>query len=60
MCALLAVLLDAMTRMLISDTGDKYMPEFLRKTTKDGLPINGYILTCTFMCLHYVFRGIFT
>ncbi len=43
--ALLAVLLDAMTRMLISDTGDKYMPEFLRKTTKDGLPINGYILT---------------
>ena len=30
-CALVAVLLDAMTRMLISDTGDKYMPKFLRK-----------------------------
>lgn len=44
-CALLAVLLDAMTRMLISDTGDKYMPEFLRKKDKNGLPINGYILT---------------
>ncbi|HIZ96371.1 MAG TPA: amino acid permease [Candidatus Ligilactobacillus excrementavium] len=47
MCALLAVLLDAMTRMLISDTGKKYMPAFLRKKNADGLPINGYILTCT-------------
>ena len=45
MCALLAVLLDAMTRMLISDTGDKFMPKFLRKTNSDSLPINGYILT---------------
>ena len=47
-CALVAVLLDAMTRMLISDTGDKYMPKFLRKkdkNDKNGLPINGYILT---------------
>lgn len=44
-CALLAVLLDAMTRMLISDTGKRYMPSFLRKTNKSGLPINGYILT---------------
>lgn len=47
MCALLAVLLDAMTRMLISDTGKKYMPAFLRKTNDSGLPVNGYILTCT-------------
>ena len=44
-CALVAVLLDAMTRRLISDTGDKYMPKFLRKKDKNGLPINGYILT---------------
>lgn len=44
-CALVAILLDAMTRMLISDTGDKYMPKFLRKKDKNGLPINGYILT---------------
>nr|WP_277612427.1 amino acid permease [Lactobacillus agrestimuris] len=44
-CALLAVLLDAMTRMLISDTGERYMPKFLRKKDKNGLPINGYILT---------------
>ncbi|MBP2056900.1 amino acid transporter [Lactobacillus colini] len=44
-CALLAVLLDAMTRMLISDTGDRYMPKFLRKKDKNGLPVNGYILT---------------
>ncbi len=27
MCALLAVLLDAMTRMLISDTGKQFMPK---------------------------------
>ena len=58
MCALLAVLLDAMTRMLISDTGDKYMPAFLRKTNKDGLPINGYILTCV-LCAFIMFLGIF-
>lgn len=44
-CALVAVLLDAMPRILISDTGDKYMPKFLRKKDKNGLPINGYILT---------------
>ena len=44
-CAMLAVLLDAMTRMLISDTGKRYMPKFLRKKDKNGLPINGYILT---------------
>lgn len=44
-CSLLAVLLDAMTRMLISDTGKRYMPKFLRKKGKNGLPINGYILT---------------
>lgn len=44
-CAMLAVLLDAMTRMLISDTGSRYMPKFLRKKDKNGLPINGYILT---------------
>ncbi|KRN26577.1 APC family permease [Liquorilactobacillus mali] len=46
LAALLAVLLDAMTRMLISDTGKEFMPHFLRKTNKNGLPINGYILTC--------------
>ncbi|MCP0886656.1 amino acid permease [Ligilactobacillus sp. WILCCON 0076] len=46
LAALLAVLLDAMTRMLISDTGTQFMPKFLRKTNKDGLPVNGYILTC--------------
>lgn len=45
LAALLAVLLNAMTRMLISDTGNRYMPKFLRKTNSAGLPINGYILT---------------
>ncbi|WP_192917941.1 APC family permease [Companilactobacillus halodurans] len=45
LAALLAVLLNAMTRMLISDTGNKYMPQFLRKTNSAGLPINGYLLT---------------
>ncbi|KRN99911.1 APC family permease [Companilactobacillus kimchiensis] len=45
LAALLAVLLNAMTRMLISDTGNKYMPNFLRRTNSAGLPINGYLLT---------------
>lgn len=45
LAALLAVLLNAMTRMLISDTGNRYMPKFLRKTNSAGLSINGYILT---------------
>lgn len=56
--ALLSVLLDAMTRMLISDTGDKYMPKFLKKTNKDGLPINGYILT-VFLSGFIMVLGIF-
>lgn len=46
LAALLAVLLDAMTRMLISDTGAKFMPKVLRKKNKSGLPVNGYLLTC--------------
>lgn len=56
--ALLSVLLDAMTRMLISDTGDKYMPKFLKKTNRDGLPINGYILT-VFLSGFIMVLGIF-
>ncbi|CAM2905287.1 APC family permease [Dellaglioa algida] len=58
MCALLAVLLDAMTRMLISDTGARYMPKKLLKVNKDGLPINGYILTCT-LSAFILFLGVF-
>lgn len=46
LAALLAVLLDAMTRMLISDTGNRYMPQVLKKTNSAGLPVNGYLLTC--------------
>lgn len=57
-CALLAVLLDAMTRMLISDTGDRYMPEFLRKKDKNGLPINGYVLTVS-LAAFIMILGIF-
>ncbi|KRL02128.1 APC family permease [Liquorilactobacillus capillatus] len=58
LAALLAVLLDAMTRMLISDTGQKYMPRFLRKKNRAGLPINGYLLTC-FLSGFILFLGIF-
>lgn len=58
LAALLAVLLDAMTRMLISDTGKKYMPHFLRKTNQAGLPINGYLLTCL-LSGFILFLGIF-
>lgn len=58
LCALLAVLLDAMTRILISDTGSKYMPKVLRKTNANGLPINGYLLTC-FLSAFIIGLGIF-
>ncbi|WP_056967272.1 APC family permease [Liquorilactobacillus sucicola] len=58
LAALLAVLLDAMTRMLVADTGQKYMPRFLRKTNQAGLPINGYLLTC-FLSGFILFLGVF-
>ena len=58
LCALLAVLLDAMTRILISDTGSKYMPKVLRKTNANGLPINGYLLTC-FLSAFIIGLGVF-
>lgn len=45
MFALLALLLDAMTRMLVSDTSPHFMPKQLLKINKNGIPINGYILT---------------
>lgn len=56
--ALMAVLLDAMTRMLISDTGDRYMPKFLKKTNSEGLPVNGYALT-VFLSGFIMVLGIF-
>ncbi|KRL98490.1 amino acid permease [Liquorilactobacillus satsumensis DSM 16230 = JCM 12392] len=58
LAALLAVLLDAMTRMLISDTGEKFMPRFLRRTNHAGLPINGYLLTCL-LSGFILFLGVF-
>lgn len=45
MFALLALLLDAMTRMLILDTGKRFMPKQLLKLNRNGRPINGYLLT---------------
>lgn len=58
MCALLAVLLDAMTRMLISDTGKQFMPKKLTKLNAEGLPINGYILT-TALSAFILLLGVF-
>ncbi|WP_129044450.1 APC family permease [Companilactobacillus metriopterae] len=52
MMAQLAVLLDAGTRMFLSDTAKDYLPKALTKLDKRGLPINGYWLTagiCTFI-----------
>ena len=52
MMAQLAVLLDAGTRMFLSDTAKKYLPRALTKLDDRGLPINGYWLTtaiCTFI-----------
>ncbi|MGR3742466.1 APC family permease [Companilactobacillus sp. DQM5] len=45
MMAQLAVLIDAGTRMFLSDTAKKYLPSGLTKTDRRGLPINGYWLT---------------
>ncbi len=49
MCAQLAVLLDAGTRMFLSDTAKQFLPSKLTKTNEQGLPINGYWLT-TIIC----------
>lgn len=45
MMAQLAVLLDAGTRMFLSDTAKRYLPKALTKLDRHGLPINGYWLT---------------
>jgi len=45
MMAQLAVLLDAGTRMFLSDTAKEYLPKGLTKLDKHDLPINGYWLT---------------
>lgn len=43
----LAALIDAASRVFASDTSEKYMPSWLRKKNKDGLPVNSYVLTCS-------------
>lgn len=50
MMAQLAVLIDAGTRMFLSDTAKKYLPRQLTKLDERGLPINGYWLT-TGICM---------
>lgn len=48
MCALLAVLLDAMTRLLISDTGEKYLSEYVFiKNDKLGYLAGSLLLVVT-------------
>ncbi|WP_390406202.1 APC family permease [Lacticaseibacillus jixiensis] len=49
MLAQLAVILDASTRVFLSDVAKRFMPRQLTKKTADGLPINGYWLT-TIIC----------
>lgn len=43
----LAALIDAASRVFASDISEKYMPSWLRKKSKDGLPVNSYVLTCS-------------
>ncbi|KRN88365.1 apc family amino acid-polyamine-organocation transporter [Ligilactobacillus ceti DSM 22408] len=50
MAAQLAVLLDAGTRMFLSDTAKEFLPKRLTKVNSQGLPINGYWLT-TIICV---------
>ncbi|WP_225048999.1 APC family permease [Lacticaseibacillus kribbianus] len=49
MLAQLAVILDASTRVFLSDVAKRFMPRQLTKKNSDGLPINGYWLT-TILC----------
>ncbi|KRM98824.1 APC family permease [Loigolactobacillus rennini] len=56
MCAQLAVLLDAGTRVFLGDISKKYMPKQLAKLNADGLPINGYWMT-TAICAVIMFLG---
>ncbi|PIO84041.1 amino acid permease [Loigolactobacillus backii] len=56
MCAQLAILLDAGTRVFLGDISKKYMPKQLSKLNADGLPINGYWMT-TVICAIIMFLG---
>ncbi|ANK58995.1 APC family permease [Loigolactobacillus backii] len=56
MCAQLAILLDAGTRVFLGDISKKYMPKQLSKLNADGLPINGYWMT-TAICAIIMFLG---
>lgn len=49
MLAQLAVILDASTRVFLSDVAKRFMPRQLTKKNADGLPINGYWMT-TILC----------
>ncbi|MED7634176.1 UNVERIFIED_CONTAM: amino acid permease, partial [Lactobacillus paragasseri] len=49
MLAQLAVILDASTRVFLSDVAKRFMPRQLTKMNEDGLPINGYWMT-TILC----------
>lgn len=54
MLAQLAVLIDAASRVLSSDTAVNYMPKWLLKTNRFGRPIHSYVLTsglCLFLLL---------
>ncbi|WP_395387242.1 APC family permease [Pediococcus parvulus] len=51
MCAQLAVILDASTRIFISNVSKKYLPKRITKLNDDGLPINGYWLTTAIVSL---------
>ncbi|KRM92013.1 APC family permease [Liquorilactobacillus cacaonum] len=45
MMAQLAVLLDASSRVFAGDVADRFMPSWLMKKNKKGLPVNSYLMT---------------
>ncbi|WP_461214902.1 APC family permease [Lacticaseibacillus sp. GG6-2] len=54
MLSQLGVLLDASSRVLSSDSSDRYMPSWMRKKDRSGRPIHSYTLTaglCLFLLL---------
>ncbi|MCI1985562.1 MAG: amino acid permease [Lactobacillus sp.] len=58
MLAQLAVILDASTRVFLSDVAKRFMPRQLTKKTADGLPINGYWLTTVLCALIMALGGL--
>lgn len=55
--AQIAALIDAASRFLASDTTAQYMPSWLLKKNKNGMPINSYIFTAATTLILVILGG---